>query len=109
MSSTGAVEKPWRAELREADERIHDLIADLMATGFSSRDWALDALCAQTDPDLFFPSKGQNPKQAKKLCTRCPAIQECLEFAVKNDIQHGVWGGLSVAERSNLGSADLAS
>lgn len=99
MSTPEVAEKPWRSELRKTDERIHDLIADLMAVHHSSRDWSLDALCAQTDPELFFPGKGQNPKKAKKVCERCPVIRECREFADTHDIDHGVWGGMSAYER----------
>ena len=33
--------------------------------------WQTDALCAQTDPEAFFPEKGGSTRDAKKICTTC--------------------------------------
>ena len=66
-------------------------------------DWRDDALCAQTYPDGFFPEKGDNPREAKRLCGRCPVSAQCLEFALSMDVNPpGVWGGLSREERRLL-------
>ncbi len=65
-------------------------------------DWTLDALCAQTDPALYFPEKGQNPNRAKATCGACPVIADCLDFALDNRIEHGVWGGASPREREAI-------
>jgi len=56
------------------------------------------ALCAQVDPEVFFPDLGQPTQVAKAVCAGCPVRVPCL--AVFGDlIQHGVVGGLSVKER----------
>lgn len=55
--------------------------------------WRIDALCAQTDPEIFFPNKGGSTREAKSVCARCPVAQECLEYAVATDQRYGVWGG----------------
>lgn len=64
--------------------------------------WQAKALCAQVDPDAFFPEKGGSVKAAKKACGRCEVTQECLDFALENDIRDGVWGGKTVNERRAL-------
>lgn len=65
-------------------------------------DWRTDALCAQTDPEAFFPAKGGSTRDAKRICQRCPERAECLEFALEHDERFGVWGGLSERERRRL-------
>jgi WhiB family redox-sensing transcriptional regulator len=64
--------------------------------------WRLDALCAETDPEAFFPEKGGSTREAKKVCTGCEVRAECLEFALANDERFGIWGGLSERERRRL-------
>jgi len=63
-------------------------------------EWYKLALCAQTDPDLFFPDKGGCPEPAKRICRRCEVRIECLEYAVSNNVKFGIWGGLSEKERN---------
>ena len=64
--------------------------------------WRDDALCAQTDPEAFFPEKGGSTREAKKICAGCPVRAECLESALANDERFGIWGGLSERERRRL-------
>jgi WhiB family redox-sensing transcriptional regulator len=64
--------------------------------------WRLDALCAETDPEAFFPEKGGSTREAKRVCTGCTVRAECLEFALTNDERFGIWGGLSERERRRL-------
>ena len=64
--------------------------------------WQVDALCAQTDPEAFFPEKGGSTRDAKKICTTCEVKAECLEYALQNDERFGIWGGLSERERRKL-------
>lgn len=64
--------------------------------------WQVDALCAQTDPEAFFPEKGGSTRDAKKVCTACPVRQECLAYALEKDERFGIWGGLSERERRRL-------
>ncbi|WP_083504535.1 WhiB family transcriptional regulator [Nesterenkonia jeotgali] len=64
--------------------------------------WQVDALCAQTDPEAFFPEKGGSTRDAKKVCGACNVKQECLEYALGNDERFGIWGGLSERERRKL-------
>lgn len=64
--------------------------------------WQADALCAQTDPEAFFPEKGGSTRDAKKVCAACTVRSECLEYALSNDERFGIWGGLSERERRRL-------
>ena len=64
--------------------------------------WQTDSLCAQTDPEAFFPEKGGSTRDAKKICTSCEVRSQCLEYALNNDERFGIWGGLSERERRKL-------
>ncbi|WP_374201461.1 WhiB family transcriptional regulator [Blastococcus sp. MG754427] len=68
----------------------------------SDDSWRIDALCAETDPEAFFPEKGGSTRDAKRVCTGCPVRAECLEFALANDERFGIWGGLSERERRRV-------
>lgn len=65
-------------------------------------DWKDRALCAETDPEAFFPEKGGSTREAKKVCISCDVRAECLDFALGNDERFGIWGGLSERERRRL-------
>jgi WhiB family redox-sensing transcriptional regulator len=64
--------------------------------------WQDRALCAQTDPEAFFPEKGGSTREAKRVCLSCEVRGECLEYALANDERFGIWGGLSERERRRL-------
>ncbi len=64
--------------------------------------WQVDSLCAQTDPEAFFPEKGGSTREAKKICGSCEVRSHCLEYALENDERFGIWGGLSERERRKL-------
>jgi WhiB family redox-sensing transcriptional regulator len=64
--------------------------------------WQERALCAQTDPEAFFPEKGGSTREAKRICTTCEVRAECLEYALEHDERFGIWGGLSERERRRL-------
>lgn len=64
--------------------------------------WQSDSLCAQTDPEAFFPEKGGSTRDAKKICSSCEVRSQCLEYALENDERFGIWGGLSERERRKL-------
>ena len=64
--------------------------------------WQQQALCAQTDPEAFFPEKGGSTREAKRICVGCEVKAECLEYALMQDERFGIWGGLSERERRRL-------
>ena len=73
----------------------------------SEMEWQERALCAQTDPEAFFPEKGGSTREAKKICTGCEVRDECLEYALEHDERFGIWGGLSERERRRLKRAAI--
>jgi WhiB family redox-sensing transcriptional regulator len=73
------------------------------ARAFPSVDWRLNAACyGHENPDLWFPARGENPADAKAICGTCPVKQECLDFALENRIEFGIWGGLAYRPRLAL-------
>ncbi|OBG49183.1 WhiB family transcriptional regulator [Mycolicibacterium fortuitum] len=64
--------------------------------------WQERALCAQTDPEAFFPEKGGSTREAKRICQGCEVKDACLEYALAHDERFGIWGGLSERERRRL-------
>lgn len=70
--------------------------------------WHRDAVCAQTDPEAFFPEKGGTTRPAKAVCEGCTVRVECLQWALDNDERFGVWGGLSDRERRRLKRGEAA-
>ena len=79
--------------------------AALVLTGFiaaATQPWVRQAVCTQTDPDLFFSDSASQIKQAKAICRRCPVREECLSHALETREEFGVWGGLDRDERRRL-------
>lgn len=64
--------------------------------------WREAGLCAQTDPEVFFPDKGGSTTSARAVCQSCDVRQQCLEYALAHDERFGIWGGLSERERRRL-------
>lgn len=105
-----------RAEEREAAAR-EALATDPAAADeppavtFPPPEVLADGLCAQADPEAWFPEKGGSTKAAKAICngddTRppCPVRDECLRFALANNERFGIWGGMSERERRALAKA----
>lgn len=65
-------------------------------------DWKDEGLCAQTDPEAFFPEKGGSTRDAKSICRGCDVRHECLWTALETKERFGIWGGLSERERRSL-------
>lgn len=90
------------AERTMQDQRVRDLLADLsaMPTG-PDPDEMEGALCAQSDPDAWYPEKGSGSGWAhiRAICEQCPVIEKCRDYALKNDEPHGIWGGMTPADR----------
>lgn len=67
----------------------------------------MQAACRDEDPDLFFLIGSTGPAlvqtdEAKEVCRGCPVREQCLEWAMENGQDSGVWGGLGEAERRAL-------
>lgn len=64
--------------------------------------WMADGNCRLHPPATFFPSDGVGVDRARKICKDCPVKATCLEFALEERIDHGVWGGCSERERRRI-------
>jgi WhiB family redox-sensing transcriptional regulator len=65
-------------------------------------DWMVTGKCRELPPDIFFPSDGLGVQAAQRICAECPVADQCLEYALANRIDHGVWGGCSERERRRI-------
>jgi WhiB family redox-sensing transcriptional regulator len=72
-----------------------------------------EPLCAQTDPDMFFPDEPIEgnilnrtvytyEREAKIICSSCPYTEDCLDYALKNPELQGIWGGSTEKQRSKI-------
>jgi WhiB family redox-sensing transcriptional regulator len=64
-------------------------------------DWRTSAACRHNDPDALFV-RGAEQHKAKAICEGCPVRMQCLAEALDQQIQFGVWGGLTERERRSL-------
>ncbi|MET8864643.1 WhiB family transcriptional regulator [Nonomuraea sp. NPDC004580] len=77
----------------------------------SIRTWSDRAACRTADPELFFPLTYNDAKQikrAKSFCHACPALQDCLNYALDNPDRttDGIWGGTTPEERRRIRLAE---
>ncbi|MEU6758016.1 WhiB family transcriptional regulator [Streptomyces sp. NPDC046685] len=70
--------------------------------------WMAEGLCAQTDPESFFPEKGGSTATAKRVCAACGVRADCLDYALTTGERDGVWGGTSERERRQLLAQEVA-
>lgn len=72
--------------------------------------WQAKAACRGPQSAVFFPpshferkdEKAAREARAKAICATCPVIRECLEYALRIQEPHGIWGGLNEVERRQL-------
>lgn len=72
--------------------------------------WQTKAACRGPHAAVFYPppqferkeDKLQREGRAKQICQTCAVRQPCLEYALQIREPHGIWGGLSEAERKPL-------
>ncbi len=83
------------------------ILASSLALGSADYSWRDQAVCRDTDPELFFPvgTTGQALLQlskAKETCDQCEVKVQCLQFALDTNQDSGVWGGTSEEERRSI-------
>ena len=71
-------------------------------TDGSNSEWMTAATCKEYDSNIFFPRDGHGIVIAQRICAKCPVEDRCLEYALDNHEDHGVWGGKSERERRRL-------
>lgn len=76
--------------------------------------WQLRAACRGPESVLFFPptsaerkeERNDRERRAKTICAGCPVRATCLDYALGIREPHGIWGGLTEAERRVLIARD---
>jgi WhiB family redox-sensing transcriptional regulator len=72
--------------------------------------WRAGAECRGENAVYFFapshferkPEKDLREGMARALCRRCKVQQECLDYSIRIEEGHGIWGGLNELERKRL-------
>ena len=67
-----------------------------------STEWMADGRCRDYAPGTCFPRDGVGVIIAQRICAECPVAVHCLEYALANHIDHGIWGGRSERERRRI-------
>ena len=76
----------------------------------NEEDWREKASCLGINNiDLFFPSRGEDTKSARGVCSGCRVAEDCLGYALRNSEKNGIWGGKSERERRGLRRAQAQS
>lgn len=80
--------------------------------GIARVTWRDHAACRGLDPTIWFPGDAiskhyprqlysQQVETAQTICATCPVTADCLDWADRTGQDHGIWGGLTPAERKN--------
>lgn len=80
----------------ESDEFDADQSPQAIVLG--DAEWTLRAVCISVDPEALFVT-GAAQREAAKVCQACPVRLECLAVALDNQIEYGVWGGMTERQR----------
>ena len=64
--------------------------------------WMQHGRCRELSPSTFFPGDGVGVDVARRVCAECVVREPCLEYALAERIDHGVWGGTSERERRRI-------
>ena len=69
--------------------------------------WAESALCAQADPEVWFPERGRSANQARRICASCPVRTPCLDYALAGadtwaGFSTGIWAGTTPRQRAAI-------
>lgn len=67
----------------------------------ADRAFMAEGACVGHHPDRWFPDKLRDEHHAKTICNTCPVRTECLDYAIAEGIEYGIWGGLNPWERGH--------
>jgi WhiB family transcriptional regulator, redox-sensing transcriptional regulator len=89
------------------DEQGENTNGNRSAPGGPRADWRDHAACRHCDPELFFPDGDIRAARAqvaaaKKVCRGCPVKRICLNWALADGQEAGIWGGTTEQERRQL-------
>lgn len=69
--------------------------------------WLDKAACRGHDPEAWFPVNGgpmmpKDTQRALEICDACEVRFECMLTAMREKIEHGIWGGFTPEQRKEL-------
>lgn len=71
--------------------------------GPKSEPWMEHAACVGKPVELFFEYRtDRDIEQARTVCQSCPVRRACLNHALANRIEDGMWGGYTEPERRRI-------
>jgi WhiB family transcriptional regulator, redox-sensing transcriptional regulator len=76
-------------------------------------EWLSAGACQSADPEIFFPVSGTGAstaqiEQARRICAGCLVRRECLDYAMANGENHGIWGGTTPEDRTRARRSEAA-
>lgn len=84
----------------DGGQRKNDAVAGDLSS-FERSEWVTEAKCRDGEPDAMFV-RGAQQRNAACVCRHCPVRVQCLADALDNNIEFGVWGGLTERQRRAL-------
>jgi WhiB family transcriptional regulator, redox-sensing transcriptional regulator len=104
MEKRSASQRAKRAETNFAQGEVmnQNITPDMLVDEDSATGWMALGACRAYPPNMFFPSDGVGVDRARKICATCQVSSPCLEYALENHVDHGVWGGCSERERRRI-------
>jgi WhiB family redox-sensing transcriptional regulator len=64
--------------------------------------WKQAAACRGADPDIFYPVVPDDVTEAMAFCSTCPVRNDCLDYALTNREDQGIWGGTTGDQRRRI-------
>jgi len=71
--------------------------------------WRDKAVCRGSSTETFYPNKGGSVSGAKLQCYGCSVRTPCADFALKNTLRDGIFGGLSYTDRKDVSAGRRSS
>ena len=91
---------------RSTERSFEDVVNTLPKLKWEGREgWRDEAECKNLDIEMFFGPEGR--RASRKVCADCPVRMDCLEFALVNGIEYGMYGGLTAMERARISVDDI--
>lgn len=75
--------------------------ADALEALLARPAWQREAAC-RGKTDIMYPHHSRPAPEAVSLCDACPVRDVCLETALADNEQEGVWGGTTEKERRRM-------
>jgi WhiB family redox-sensing transcriptional regulator len=92
-------QEPFFAFLMTPDAPEPDFLLD---SALNRPSWQESGAGGDSDPNIFFPVRGQSILPAVAICQTCAVQPECLRYGLEHSHLVGIWGGTSERQRRLL-------